>query len=84
MAENHANRLFVGNFNIELTEKELRSILQPFGTVSHVRMATDPNTGHFRGFAFVEMTDGAAAARAIEGLNGRMLDGRCLKVRLGF
>ena len=35
-------------------------------------------------FAFVEMTDERAAARAIAELNGISIDGRCLKVRLGF
>jgi len=80
----HANRLFVGNINFQITENELRSMLEPFGAVKNVRLTTDPGTGHPRGSAFVEMTSEDAIARAIEGLNGRLIGGRCLKVRLGF
>ena len=38
------------------------------------------DTGKSRGFGFVEMTEDAAADRAIEALNGSQLDGRNLTV----
>ena len=40
----------------------------------------DRDTGRSRGFAFVEMTDDEAAAKAIAALNGSQLDGRALNV----
>jgi RNA recognition motif-containing protein len=78
------NRVFVGNINIPITEGELKTMVEPFGAVRDIQLATDPNTGRFKGFAFVELSDDEAIARVIEGLNGKMLGGRCLKVRLGF
>jgi RNA recognition motif-containing protein len=77
-------RLFVGNINIPITENELKTMVEPFGAVRNVQLAKDPDTGRFKGFAFVELSDDEAIARVIEGLNGKMLGGRCLKVRQGF
>jgi len=73
-------KIFVGNFSISMTEAELRSLFQPFGTVDSVSLVTDRDTGRSRGFAFVEMTDSAEADRAIAALNGTDLDGRALNI----
>jgi RNA recognition motif-containing protein len=45
-----------------------------------VSVVTDRDTGRPRGFAFVEMSDGAAAQAAIKGVNGTELGGRTLNV----
>jgi RNA recognition motif-containing protein len=41
---------------------------------------TDRDTGQPRGFAFVDMTNDADAAKAISALNGKDLEGRTLSV----
>lgn len=41
---------------------------------------TDRDSGEPRGFAFVEMTNDAEAAKAINGLNGKDVEGRTLNV----
>jgi cold-inducible RNA-binding protein len=48
--------------------------------VERVSIVTDRETGRARGFAFVEMTDGAEADKAVAALNGTELAGRALKI----
>ena len=72
--------LFVGNLNFQTTEGELRALFEPFGAVTRVHMAMDRETGRARGFAFIEMPNDDEAAKAITGLDGRMVGGRQLKV----
>ncbi len=43
-------------------------------------MPADRQTGRPRGFAFVEFTEAAAAAEAIERFDGYQLEGRSLRV----
>jgi RNA recognition motif-containing protein len=43
-------------------------------------VVTDRYSDHWRGFAFVEMTDPAEADRAIVALDGADLEGRALNV----
>ncbi len=72
-------KLYVGNMNFDTTEDGLREAFGAFGTVEDVAVITDRDTGRPRGFAFVTMPDNDAQA-AIDGLNGRELDGRTLNV----
>ena len=75
-----AVRLFVGNLSYATTEADLRTY---FGTVappSQVVLPVDRETGRPRGFAFVTMGSPAEAAKAINEMNGKMLDGRPLRV----
>ena len=43
-------------------------------------MVRDRDTGRSKGFRFVEMSDGASALTAIQGLNLKEVDGRSLTV----
>ena len=70
--------IFVGNLAFTTTEQDLRQLFEPYGTVDTIRFRTDRDTGRSRGFAFVEMTDGAD--QAIESMNGAMFQGRTLTV----
>jgi RNA recognition motif-containing protein len=72
--------IFVGNLDFAATESSIRSLFEPFGSVDRVNVITDRDTGRSRGFAFVEMSDSAAAERAIAALNGSNLDGRALNI----
>ncbi len=76
--------LFVGNMSPRITESELRAMVEPFGTVQNVTVMKAHTIDASCGFAFVDMTDERAAARAIAELDGKSIDGRCLRVRLGF
>jgi cold-inducible RNA-binding protein len=72
--------IFVGNLDFGATESSLRTLFEQYGQVDRVNIVTDRDTGRSRGFAFVEMTDGAEADRAIAALNGAESGGRALNV----
>jgi len=55
-------------------------MFESYGTVDRVSIVTDRETGQARGFAFVEMGQDAEGNAAINGLNGKDLDGRTLNV----
>ena len=72
--------IFVGNLSFGTTETTVRSMFESYGSVDRVNIVTDRETGQARGFAFVEMSVDAEGNAAINGLNGRDVDGRTLNV----
>jgi RNA recognition motif-containing protein len=72
--------IFVGNVSFSVTEAALRSLFEAYGSVASVKLVTDRDSGQPRGFGFVEMTNNAEAAKAINGLNGKDVEGRTLNV----
>ncbi len=70
-------KIYVGNVNFSVTEAALRSLFEAYGSVASVKIVTDRDSGQQRGFGFVEMTNDAEAAKAI---NGKDLEGRPLIV----
>lgn len=73
-------RLFVGNLSFDSTEASIREAFTPYGRVESVTVIIDRDTGHSRGFGFVEMATEAEAENAINGMNGLQLDGRAITV----
>src|SRR6186713_2502839 len=53
-----------------------------YGTVTEAILMTDKMTGRSRGFAFVTMSTPEEAQAAIDGLNGKELDGRRINVNI--
>jgi RNA recognition motif-containing protein len=72
--------IFVGNLSFGTTEDTVRSMFESYGSVDRVNIVTDRETGQARGFAFVEMSVDAEGNAAINGLNGKDVDGRTLNV----
>ena len=72
--------IFVGNLSFTATDHDLRQLFDPYGVVDEIRVIMDRDTGRSKGFGFVEMPDSAAAKAAMQGLNGKELDGRALTV----
>jgi cold-inducible RNA-binding protein len=75
------NNIYVGNLDMEATKESIRSLFEPHGTVAHVKLMIDRDTGRSRGFAFVEMSDSEQAGKAIAALNGADAGGRTLNVK---
>ncbi len=73
-------RLYVGNLPYSMTEEELQNAFAQAGEVRDVAIVIDRESGRSKGFGFVEMASDAAAAVAIEKLNGAQVGGRKLKV----
>ena len=72
--------IYVGNMSYEVTEGDLRKAFEGFGPVESVKIIKDNYSGRSKGFGFVEMPDSADAHSAIDGLDGKELKGRTLKV----
>ncbi len=72
--------IYVGNLSYEVTEEDLKQAFDPFGKVESVKVIRDDYSGRSKGFGFVEMPDDANAKSAIDGLDGKELKGRTLKV----
>jgi RNA recognition motif-containing protein len=73
-----AKKLYVGNISFQTTSDELVQAFSQYGTVLGAQIVADRDTGRSRGFAFVEMNDGAD--EAIAALHGAQLGGRTLTV----
>jgi len=73
-------KLYVGNLSFSTTEAGVKNAFGEFGTVDTVNLITDRDTGRAKGFGFVEMSNAGEAQAAIEGLNGKQLDGRAIVV----
>jgi RNA recognition motif-containing protein len=68
--------LYVSNISFKLSEDSLRSLFEQFGQVSSAKLITDRETGHSRGFGFVEMDSEDEARAPVSGLNGKEVEGR--------
>lgn len=73
-------RLYVGNLSFSSTVETLRAAFTESGEVVDAHIVKDRDTGRSRGFGFVTMGNEDQARKAIEAMNGAMLDGRPLKV----
>ncbi len=72
--------IFVGNLAYSTMDHDLRQLFEQYGVVDTIHVITDRDTGRSKGFGFVEMPDSAASKSAIQGLNGKELEGRALTV----
>lgn len=72
--------IYVGNLSPEVTEEDLQQAFEAFGQVASVNVIKDKFSGISRGFGFVEMPAKAEAQAAIDGLNGKELQGQALNV----
>jgi RNA recognition motif-containing protein len=77
-----SNKLFVGNLSFNTTENDLNDAFAAHGTVTEANLMMDRMSGRPRGFGFVTMSSAAEAQAAIDGLNGKELDGRALTVNV--
>lgn len=80
MSQTANKKLYVGSLPYSTTEEEIRELFEAFGPIESVRIITDKFTGMSKGFAFVEMANPDDARKAVEGMNGKQLNGRTLIV----
>ena len=73
-------KLYVGNLAYSVSEDDLRQAFSACGDVDSVNLIMDRDTGHSKGFGFVEMSTDSEAQKAIQELNGTSLDNREIKV----
>jgi len=72
--------IFVGNLPFRAEQEDIIELFSTYGEVTNCALPLERDTGRKRGFAFVEMSDEAAEASAIEALQGAELMGRPLRI----
>lgn len=75
-----ATKLFVAGLSYSTTEDELRDLFAEYGTVDSAQIITDRETHRSKGFGFVEMSNEDESKNAMQGLNGKDMNGRALTV----
>jgi RNA recognition motif-containing protein len=73
-------KIYVGNLAFRTTEEGLRAAFEAFGTVDRADIVKDRETDRSKGFGFVLMPNDDEAKAAIEGLDGKELDQRTIRV----
>lgn len=72
------NNILIENLGSDATEQDIRSLFAAHGTIDRFKIVTDSRTGQPK--AFVELTDDAAAQKAIHATDGSEVRGRAVKV----
>jgi RNA recognition motif-containing protein len=75
-----AKKLYVGGLPYSTTEDQLKEMFAAAGTVASAMIIIDKMSGRSKGFGFVEMSTDEEAAKGIELMNGKDVEGRSLTV----
>jgi RNA recognition motif-containing protein len=75
-------KLFVVGFPLDIDDAELVELFSVQGSVESAHLITDKFTNKHKGFGFIEMEDQTGADQAIANLNGIVLKGRKITVKL--
>jgi len=73
-------KLYVGNLAYQVTDADLKTTFEAYGTVDSATVIMDRDSGRSKGFGFVEMSDGSEAKAAMAGLDGKEVGDRAMKV----
>ena len=72
--------LYVSNLGDQITDESLRAIFATHGAVNSSEIVKDHFNGYSRGFAFVDMPNEQEALKAIQRINGSVVNGRNVSV----
>ena len=72
--------IYIGNMSYKRNENSILKLFKEFGYVQSVSVVTDSKTKKSKGIAFVKMKKADEALLAIKTLDGKVVDGRTLKV----
>lgn len=73
-------KIYVGGLPYQTNDGQLEQMFATYGEVTSAKVINDRDTGRSKGFGFVEMSNDAAAKKAIAELHEAELDGRTLNV----
>ncbi|XP_030220538.1 cold inducible RNA binding protein a isoform X3 [Gadus morhua] len=77
---NDEGKLFIGGLSFDTNEESLMAAFAKYGNIAKVDVIRDKDTGRSRGFGFVKFDNADEAKDALEGMNGKSLDGRSIRV----
>ncbi|MDD2796971.1 MAG: RNA-binding protein [Bacteroidales bacterium] len=72
--------IFVANLSFDVNDADLKELFVEYGEITSARVISDKFTGKSKGYGFVEMSDDAAAQKAIDELNQCEFDGKEIAV----
>ncbi|MFT4152957.1 RNA recognition motif domain-containing protein [Parafilimonas sp.] len=72
--------MYVSNLSFHTSEEDLKDLFSKYGSVDSAKIIMDRETNRPRGFAFVEMPSEEDGNAALNGLNGKEIQGRALSV----
>ena len=75
-------QILIVNIPPEYTDAELKSMFEEFGTVVSATIGKDKKTGASEGYGIVDMPAKHEARDAVEGLRGKDMNGKPLRVRI--
>jgi len=70
--------IYVSNLSFHTSEEDLKDLFSAYGSVTSAKIIMDRETNRSRGFAFVEMPSEDEGNAAMQGLNGKDVEGRAL------
>lgn len=79
MKNKPSKTVYLSNLSYERDRNGIKSLISKFGIIKNIKIIVEPKTNQSRGMAFIEMGTLDEAKKAIEGLNGKIVDGRTLK-----
>ena len=73
-------QIFVGNLNFGIIEEDdLKRLFADYGEIKEAKIIMDRRSGCSKGYGFVTFARGEDAARAIAGMDGKVILGRPLR-----
>ncbi len=80
ISEGPKRDIYCGNLAYSITDDGLMAAFAEYGDVAYVHVVKDRMTKRSKGYGFVKMSDRTQAQVAINALNGKILDGRPIRV----
>jgi polyadenylate-binding protein len=74
--------LYVKNLDDAVTDEQIREEFSPYGTITSSRVMKDPKDGRSRGFGFVCFSAPEEATRAVNEMNGKLVNNKPIFVAL--
>jgi RNA recognition motif-containing protein len=68
--------IYVGNLSWQMTDEDLRTLFEQYGSVTSAKIVKDKVSGRSKGFGFVEMPDETEAQNALSSLYDSEVLGR--------
>lgn len=76
----HSPVIYAGNLDERITEGDLLAIFEQYGSIIHINLVRDKDTGKSKRFAFLAYEDQRSTILAVDNLNGVDIGGRTLRV----
>lgn len=73
-------KIYVGNLPFKVDNAKLKELFSEFGEVTEANVIVEKFSNRSKGFGFVEFADDESGNKAIQGMNGKEVEGRELKV----